>query len=191
MKKTSKRILAGVLAGTMVASFAGCTNQYKKNLVNISAQEQSFMDEYGYNDRTYDELSEYMVVRYKSINLDEERITILYPWYDPLCDNISIYTIEKECLSEFELTKDEIVQYNSGSAKQINTDKIKIVANELGKAVSLERLSKYLVDIYGIKSEYSAQEIYGVLEKLSYFETNSLYVDEELVTNNKAKTIIK
>ena len=99
MKKISKRILAGALAGTMLASFAGCSGNSKDEIPsNLSSYEQSFVDEYGYNNYTYDELSEYMVVKYKTIDSNKERISVLYPFYDAVSDDIYVYDLDGKLL---------------------------------------------------------------------------------------------
>ena len=191
MKKISKRILAGALAGTMFASFAGCTGNSKDEVPsNLSSYQQSFVDEYGYNNYTYNELSEYMVVKYKTIDSNNEKISVLHPFYDSVSDNIYVYDLEKENLGEFELSDDERVQYNEGNTKEITDSKIKIVANTLGNDVSVENLTKYLVETYGVKTSYSSLELYDVLDKLSYFKSYPLYVDEATTKTND-KVMIK
>lgn len=191
MKKISKRILAGALAGTMLASFAGCSGNSKDEIpFNLSSYEQSFVDEYGYNNYTYDELSEYMVVKYKTIDSNKERISVLYPFYDAVSDDIYVYDLEKENLGRFELSDDERVQYNEGNTKEITDSKIKIVSNTLGNDVSVENLTKYLVEAYGVKTSYSSLELYDVLDKLSYFKSYPLYVDEATTKTND-KVMIK
>lgn len=192
MKKISKRILAGALAGTMLASFAGCTGNSKDEVPsNLSSYQQSFVDEYGYNNYTYNELSEYMVVKYKTIDSNNEKISVLHPFYDSVSDNIYVYDLEKENLGEFELSDDERVQYNEGNTKEITDSKIKIVANTLGNDVSVENLTKYLVETYGVKTSYSSLELYDVLDKLSYFKSYPLYVDEATTKTNDMAIVKK
>ncbi len=192
MKKISKRILAGALAGTMLASFAGCTGNSKDEIPsNLSSYQQSFVDEYGYRNYTYNELSEYMVVKYKTIGSNSEKISVLHPFYDAISDNIYVYDLEKENLGEFELSDDERMQYNEGNTKKITDSKIKIVANTLGNDVLVENLTKYLVEAYGVKTSYSSLELYDVLDKLSYFKSYPLYVDEATLTKINDKVMIK
>lgn len=191
MKKISKRILAGALAGTMITSLVGCANSKKDIPSDLSCYEQSFVDEYGYNDYTYSELSEYMVVKYKTVDSNSERISVLYPFYDPISDDIYVYDLEKENLAVFELSDEERIQYNDGNTKEITDNKIKIVAKTLGNEVSVENLTKYLVEMYGVKTSYSSLELYTVLDKLSYFNFYPLYVDEEILLKTSEKTIVK
>ncbi len=189
MKKISKRILAGALAGTMLTTFAGCKNNEIPS--NLSSYEQSFIEEYGYKNYTYNELLEYLVVKYKTIDSDSEKTSVLYPFYDPVSDNIYVYNLEKENLAVFELSDEEKVQYNDGNTKEITDSKLKIVANSLGDDVTVENLTKYLVEIFGEKTSYTSLDLYVVLSGLSYFESYPLYVDESVVTKTTDMSIAK